>query len=139
MQLQFNDPAQRDRAVTNALKETDPQIVKVALQAARQALPDAAIPVLAKRALEPDFPNEYRVPALQLLGRSASILALEPLLRFAMSGTTLLGKPKLAAKSPEMLIALGGLARNWSTDRRVAPLLAAARASKDREIKSAAS
>ena len=138
MQLQFNDPVLRDRALLNALRETDSQIVKVALQAARSGLPEAAVPILAKRVAEPDFPAEFRTAALQLLGRSNNILALEALLRFAMSGTTLLGKPKLANKSPEMLIALAGLARAWPNDRRAAPLIAAARESKDREIASAA-
>ena len=55
-----------------------------------------------------------------------------------MGGTSLFGKPKLADKSPEMLIALSGLARAWPNDRRAGPLLAAARESKDREIASAA-
>ena len=138
MQLQFNDPIMRDRALLQALRETDSQIVKVALHAARNGLPEAAVPILAKRVADVDFPSEFRTAALQLLGRSNNILALEALLRFAMSGTTLLGKPKLAGKSPEMLIALSGLARSWPNDRRAAPLLAAAKESKDREVASAA-
>jgi hypothetical protein len=138
MQLQFSDPAQRDRALLNALRETDSQIVKVALQAARNGLPEAGVPILAKRVTEADFPAEFRPAAIQLIARSNSILALEALLRFAMGGTTLFGKPKLAEKSPEMLIALGGLARTWPNDRRAGPLLAAARESKDREIAAAA-
>lgn len=138
MQLQFSDPLQRDRALLNALRETDSQIVKVALQASRTGLPEAGVPILTRRIVENDFPPEFRPAALQLIGRSNSVLALEALLRFAMAGTTLLGKPKLAQKSPEMLIALSGLARAWPHDRRAAPLLAAARESKDREIASAA-
>lgn len=138
MQLQFADPGQRDRALLNALRETDPQIMRVALQASRHGLPEAAVPILAKRVTEPDFPAEFRPAALQLIGRSSSILALEALLRFAMGGTSLFGKPKLADKSPEMLIALSGLARTWPNDRRANPLLATARESKDREIAAAA-
>lgn len=138
MQLQFSDPLQRDRALITALRETDSQIVKVALQACRGGLPEAAVPILAKRVIENDFPPEFRPAALQLIGRSNSILALEALLRFAMGGTTLLGKPKLASKSPEMLISLSALARAWPNDRRAAPLLAAARDSKDRAVASAA-
>jgi hypothetical protein len=89
--------------------------------------------------LDPAFPPEFRLAALQLLARTQSMLALEPLLRFVSAGTTLVGKPKLAAKSLEMLIALAGLARNFAGDRRVAPLLALARESKDRDIAGAAS
>jgi hypothetical protein len=138
MQLQFADPAQRDRALLNALRETDSQIVKIALQACRHGMPEAAVPILAKRVVEADFPAEFRPAALHLIGRSNNILALEALLRFGMGGTTLFGKPKLADKSPEMLIALSGLARSWPNDRRAGPLLATARESKDREIAAAA-
>ena len=138
MQLQFADPAHRDRALLSAMRETDPQIMKIALQSCRQGMPEAAVPILSKRVTEPDFPAEYRPAALQLIGRSNNILALEALLRFAMGGTTLFGKPKLADKSPEMLISLSGLARTWPNDRRAGPLLATARESKDREIAAAA-
>jgi hypothetical protein len=134
MQLQFNDPLQRDRALMIAFKENDNQTLKLALQSARHGFPDVAVPVLAKRVAEPGFPPEFRMVALQLLARTRSMLALEALLRFVAGGTTLLGKPKLAAKSPEMLIALTWLARNYAADRRVAPLLAIARESKDRDI-----
>jgi hypothetical protein len=55
-----------------------------------------------------------------------------------LGGTTLLRKPKLAAKSPEMLVALDGLARMWPNERRAAALLALARESTDPEITKAA-
>jgi hypothetical protein len=139
MLLQFQDPAQRARALVVALKENEYPTLKLALQAARQGCPEVAVPVLAKRVVDPQFPADFRPVALQLLARTRSAFALDALLHFVAAGTTLLGKPKLAAKSPEMLIALSGLARNFAADARVAPLLATAAESKDRDIAGAAS
>jgi hypothetical protein len=137
-QLLFNDPVGRDRALASALRDSDVGMLKVGLKAARESMPESVVPILAKRVVDPQFPPEFRTSALQLLARSSSVLALEALLRFAMTGTSLLGKPKLAPKSPEMLIALSGLARTWPNERRAAPLLAAAREQRDGDIAEAA-
>lgn len=137
-QILFNDPMSRDRALVAALRDSDVSMVKIALKAARESMPESIVPILAKRVVEPDFPPEFRTSALHLLTRSNSMLALEALLRFAMGGTTLLGKQKLANKSPEMLIALSGLARTWPNERRASNLLAMARDSKDAETVRAA-
>jgi hypothetical protein len=138
MQLLFKDPIARDRALANAFKESDPAMLRVALKAARSGLPDAGVPVLAKRILDPDFPPEFRIPSIQLLGRSKSLLALDSLLKYVAGGTTLLGKPKLAAKTPEMIAALKGLARTWSNERRAKVLIDLASTSNDPQIVAAA-
>jgi hypothetical protein len=137
-QLSFKDPMARDRALAASFRDADPSLIRAALKDARQGLPDAAVPILAKRILETDFPPEFRVPALQLLARSKSLLALDALLKFVAGGTTLLGKPKLAPKSPEMLTALKGLARSWRSERRASPLVALAASSPDPHIAAAA-
>ena len=134
MRLQFRDPVARDRAVVVALRDPEEELLKIGLKAARDSLPEAAVPLLARRVADPTFPAQYRTSVLHLLARSQSVLALEVLLGFAVSGKTFLGKPALAPKSPEMLIAVSGLARMWSHDRRVADLLERARKSDDREI-----
>ncbi len=138
MQLLFKDPVARDRALATAFKDSDPAMLRVALKAARSGLPDAGVPVLAKRILDPDFPPEFRVPSIQLLGRSKSLLALDSLLKYVSGGTTLLGKPKLAAKTPEMISALKGLARTWSSERRAKVLIELAAVSTDPQILAAA-
>lgn len=137
-QILFSLPMERDRALAAALRDTDPALLKVALRAARESMPESIVPILAKRVADADFPPEFRTSALHLLTRSSSVLALEALLRFALGGTTLLGKPKLAGKSPEMLIAISGLARVWPNERRASGLIALARESKDPEIAKAA-
>jgi hypothetical protein len=92
---------------------------------------------LSKRLVEPDFPPEFRVLAINLLGKSGSVLALEALLHFAQGGKTLLGKPRLAGKSPEMLAALGALARAWPAERRTVVLLEQAKKSRDADVSGA--
>jgi hypothetical protein len=134
----LDTPATRDEAMVAALSDTDVTVLRPAMQAARGHFPASAAPILSKRVMDPAFPPEFRVLGLTLLGRSGSILALEALLHFAQNGRTLLGKPRLAPKSPEMLAALSGLARSWDTERRAAVLLELARKSRDTEIAAAA-
>lgn len=138
MQLMMLNPLERDRALASALRDSDVAMLKVGLKAARDNMPESVVPILAKRVIDPEFPPEFRTSALQLLSRSTSILGLEALLRFVMGGTTILGKQKLAPKSPEMLIALSGLARAWPNERRAMSLVALARDSKDPDIVKAA-
>jgi hypothetical protein len=128
----------RERAIIEGLKDGSADVLKPALQAARSGLPQSAVPVLAKRILESDFPPAFRVLAVSLLGRSGNTLALEALLHFATSGRTLLGRPRLAAKSPEMLAAVTALARTWRADRRAGGILEQALRSRDAQVVAAA-
>ena len=128
----------RERAIIEGLKDGSADVLKPALQAARSGLPQSAVPVLAKRILESDFPPAFRVLALSLLGRSGNTLALEALLHFATSGRTFLGRPRLAAKSPEMLAAVTALARTWRADRRAGGILEQALRSRDAQVVAAA-
>jgi hypothetical protein len=134
LQLQLENAATRDDALLQALQDNDKNVLRTALQAARSNLPERAVPVLAKRVTDGNFPPEFRVMSLFLLGRSSSPVALDALLAYAGGGSSLFGKPKLAAKTPEMLAALGGLARSWGQDKRAAALLDLARKSKDDQI-----
>lgn len=138
VQIQLSDPITRDRALAAALRDPELTMLKIGLKAARTSAPEGVMPFIAKRIQDPAFPRELRMASLHVLARSTSVLALEPLLRFALGGTTLLGKPKLAAKSPEMLVALDGLARMWPNERRASALLALARETTDPEITKAA-
>lgn len=130
----LENPATRDEVLSKALGDTDTAVLRPSLQSARSGLPAVGVPVLARRLLDADFPPEFRVLSLNLLGRSGSVLALEALLHFAQNGTTLFGKPRLAPKSAEMLAALSAMARSWPAERRAAALLAQARRMRDPDI-----
>lgn len=134
LQLQLDNEATRDDALAEALQDSDKHVLRTALQAARTQLPDRAVPVLARRVTDAGYPPEFRVMSLFLLGRSGSPAALDALLAFAGGGSSLFGKPRLAAKTPEMLAALGGLARSWAKEKRAAVLLDLAGKSKDEQI-----
>jgi hypothetical protein len=137
-QLMFRDPAIQDRALCAALRDADRNVLRAALQQARARLPDAGVPILAKRVVDGAFPPEFRVISLHLLGRTSSILALDALLAWAQGGKTLLGRPKLAPRSPEMLAALAAMARSWSHDARAAALIRVAMKSGDEQVVAAA-
>lgn len=135
----LESPTTADEALVLGLRDPEKNVVRAALQAARRKLPDAGVPVLAERVTQdPTFPPEFRVMALHILGRSRNALALDALLHFAQGGRSLLGRPRLAQTSPELLAALGGLARSWSADRRAKALLDVAARSRDERIARAA-
>jgi hypothetical protein len=130
----LENPATRDEVMARALGDADPSVLRPSLQSARSGLPAVAVPVLARRLLDADFPPEFRVLSINLLGRSGNVLALEGLLHFAQNGKTLFGKPRLASKSPEMIAALSAIARSWPGERRAAALLVQAQKMKDTDI-----
>jgi hypothetical protein len=134
LQLATNSPADRERAICLAFGDVDERAVRVGLRAAQDGMPSAAVP-LAIRCLDvAEFSPELRAQVLRAVRNVRTPEVLERLIGYAQAGKTLLGKPKLASKSPEMLSALSGLARNWSQHARVVPLLERARESGDPEI-----
>ncbi|MGH7469626.1 MAG: hypothetical protein ACRENP_16885 [Longimicrobiales bacterium] len=135
--LLLKDPQSRERGLTIALRDTDPSTLGLALRAAKSGLPDDAVPILARRVTDPDFPPEFRLPALQLIGRSRSEQAVEALVGFALTTTNAGDQPKLAAPSPELLAVLKALGQGWRNDRRAQAVLALAAASKDDQIRAA--
>ena len=137
LRLRVENPATREPALAEALRDEDPSVLRTALQAARSGLPETAVPVLARRLVDPMFPPDLLVPGLHVIGRGRSVLALDTLLAYAQGSRSMLGKPKLAPKSPAMLAALGGLARSFPTERRAAALLDVARRSPDEQIRGA--
>jgi hypothetical protein len=138
MQLLLRNSRTRDDALLRCIRDVDPSVIRAGLQHARENMTETVVPVLAKRITETDFPPEFRVMALELLGRSTSTLALDALLDYASAGTTLLGKARLAGRSAELLAALRGLARNWQNERRARALLDMAERTRDESIRMAA-
>lgn len=134
LQLRMENPALREAALASGLADKDKSVLRAALQSARSNMPQSAVPGLAKRVLDNDFPDEFRVMALFLLGKSGHIAALDSLLAYASAGKSLLGKVKLAPTSPEMLAAISGLARSWRNERQARLVLDVAEKSKDQQV-----
>lgn len=137
LKVQFKIPVERDQALVTALRENDAQAVRLALSAADRGLPPAAVPVLVARLTSGALPEEVRPVAIRVLGRSKTAEALEALLALTDGGRTLLGRPKLPPKSPELLTALAALASGWAHDPRCTAILARAAVSDDAEIRAA--
>ncbi|MGH7466839.1 MAG: hypothetical protein ACRENP_02530 [Longimicrobiales bacterium] len=137
LQLWMRSPHERERAICVALADLDERALRAAVAEAQKGVPEAAIPLIARRALE-HLPTDLRSQLLRLLRGQRHPQACDALLRFASAGRTLLGRYKLAPRSTESLIALNVLAETWPADARVAALLARARKADDPEIRAAA-
>lgn len=137
LQLWLRSPIDRDRAVCVALTDTDERALRIGIVEAQKQTPEAAAPLIAKRLAE-NLPAELKTQLVRLLSGLRNPVALDALLKTASAGRTLLGKPKLAAKSPEMLAALKVLASTWANEPRVGTLLARAQKTDDPDIRAAA-
>jgi hypothetical protein len=140
VKLQLKLPAERDEALIAGLRDQDPRTLRLALSlaVALQAFPDGAVPLLVTRATDRALAGDLRALAVRGLGYTRAPAALETLLQITTGGRTLFGREKLAAKSPELLVALAALATGWRDDPRARARLAIAAASADGEIRHAA-
>ena len=140
VKLQLKLPAERDEALVAGLRDQDPRTLRLALglAVALQTCPDTAVPLLVNRATDRTLPGDLRALAVRALGYTRAPAALETLLQITAGGRTLFGREKLAAKSPELLVALAALATGWRHDPRARARLAIAASSTDGEILNAA-
>ncbi len=140
VKLQLKLPAERDEALIAGLRDQDPRTLRLALSiaVALQACPDTAVPLLVNRATDRTLAGDLRALAVRCLGYTKAPAALETLLQLTAGGRTLFRREKLAAKSPELLVALAALATGWRRDPRARARLLIAAASSDEEIRRAA-
>jgi len=135
--LAFGLPEQRVRALGVALTDADPQVQRLALGECLGGCPAPVLPLVSRR-VEDGGDGELRALAIRVLGASAEPAAVQTLVRLASRGRTLLGRVRLAPRSPETLAALAALARGWAGHPAAAPVLAEAVRSSDPEILRAA-
>ena len=140
LQLAVNLPAERDRAVCLALADKDGRAFRIGVRALQNGrVPQSAVPLIANRLGEDSLPTDLRTALVRAVKGVRSPLALDGLLRLVVVGKTVLGRPKLAPRSPELLAALAILADTWAGEPRVRAVLARARGSSDAEIRAAGS
>jgi len=82
--------------------------------------------------------GDDRALAIRALGAARARAARDVLLQLTSGGRTLLGRERLASKSPELLASLAALAAGWASDPAVQAVLERATTSKDAEIRLAA-
>lgn len=137
IKLLLESPAHQPEGVLLGLRDVDEGIVGVALRAALESCPPDAIPLLAAMALDARRPVEIKVPALRILARTRTPAALTVLLALAQHRRRWFRR-RLASKSPELLVAIAGLAGYWNDDPTATEVLAYARQHSDPEIRAAA-
>ena len=128
----------RERVVAAALADEDERTVRMGLLELQEDLPETLVPVLVTRVIKSARSPEIRALGARVLGNSTSTLALDVLIGLAIKGKSLLGRPRLGEKTPEVLASLHSLARAWPAEPRARAALAVAARSKDPEMRRAA-
>lgn len=137
--LLLADPKTCDRAVSDAVADSDERIVRAGLNAAlERGCPRDAIPVLTRRLTEHSLDGMIGALAVKVLApvrltpiQECLIAAtLAPKRRFQF-------RRKLATKSPVVVAALSVLATTWGMEPATQKVLAIAKRSDDPEIQSA--
>jgi hypothetical protein len=119
------------------MADADERMVRMALVEIQEKgeLDDMLVPTLVHRVVTGQRPPEIRVMGVRTLGVTGSTLARDALLDVVVAGKTFFGRPKLAEKSREVVVALSVLRSRWFRDSLVLPVLKVARRSKDPEIR----
>jgi hypothetical protein len=126
MLLKVATDSQRDAAILAALGDPDDQVLRVALGAAIDGCPMAAIPRIARRVTERELESDLDLLAIKVLATSNDPAALECLLSCVTTGRGWFGGRRLAPRSPRLVTALAALVARWPTDPRAVSVLARA-------------
>jgi len=120
-----------------ALEDSDPQIVELGIEAAKQKCPPLVVSYIETIALDEKAASPIRVGAIQALASSGAPSALPTLMKLSWVRKFFLIKG-LADKSSELMAALAAINERWGEDHAAARVLRAARKSKDPQIKAVA-
>ena len=135
--LAMKEAGLKKRALALGLAESDQRLVRMALLAVQEEIPEPLVPVLVNRVVRSNHPRELRAMGVRTLRHSRSSLALEALLDVASTGKSLLGRTKLAPAAPHVLAALQVLSGVWREDPRTRDVIDLAEKSRDPEIRKA--
>lgn len=139
MLLRAAPAGQRDAAVLAAIGDADEQVVRLALGAAADHCPAAAIPRIARRVSDRRLESDLDLLAIKVLATSSDPAALECLLSCVTTGRGWFGGRRLAPRSPRLLAALTALAARWPSDPRAVPVLTRARRHPDPAVRNTVS
>jgi hypothetical protein len=128
-------PATRDVAICTALADADERLVHAAMVAAFAGCPERAVPLLMRRANDPAVPPELRALGVRVLGTARDERVRDWLVARVRVRRRFTGRPRLAAKTPELLAAIAVLANVWHGDPAAHAVLDLARRSADREVR----
>jgi hypothetical protein len=138
VRLQLMLPHEHDLGVRTALDDSDPRIVRLGLAAIQYVCPPDLVARVTSIAVSTAADEEVRGMAVGALAQFRQPQVLEMLLQLLDGGKTILGRPKLAPKSPAVLAALRGLADQWPSERRAQTMLTLGADSVDADVRHAA-
>jgi hypothetical protein len=137
LKMQIGMNSERETALTTALSDPDPEVVRLGLLGLEKSIPRSLEHKIEQIATNQEFSYEIREVAIRALGYSRSQTALAILLALVDGGQTILGRQRLAPKSPGMLAALRALSVGWKSHPMVSEIMARALASSDQAIRGA--
>ena len=138
VRLQLMLPHEHDLGVRTALDDSDPRIVRLGLAAIQYVCPPDLVARVTSIAGSSGADEELRGLAVGALSQFRQPQVLELLLQLLDGGKTMLGRSRLAAKSPAVLAALRALADQWASERRARAMLALGADSADADVRHAA-
>ena len=127
----------RDAAILTGLGDADDQVVRLALGAAVDHCPAAAVPRIAKRVADRELESDLDLLAIKVLAASSDPVALDCLLSCVTTGRGWFGGRRLAPRSPRLLAALAALVVHWPADPRAVSVLARASRHPDPAVRNA--
>jgi hypothetical protein len=134
--LALRSPQRREAALVLALRDQDTLMVRMALIELLHGIPDKLLPMLVEGVvMNTRRSEEIRVLGVKALAKSDAPLARDTLLRIAVAGRTIFGRPRFPPTSPILLAALEALAERWPDHGEVVEVLRRAQRSKDPEIR----
>lgn len=137
LRIMLRDRVRRPEALKRALEAPDPPTVRLGIMAAAEGCPPNIAPMLLQRIHSGHLDPQVRAVAIRAVASVDNPNVIACLLGLAqIKGTLGLGR-KLAAKSPELLAALQGLAAHWPYHPEAAKVLELSQRSKDMEIRRA--
>ncbi len=140
VRLMLKHDAMRADAVVAGCADADERIFGLALAAAlKEPTPRAAVALVRRLDADPELSAELRGRAARVIAASGSRDGMTWLVARLVRRHWLTRRPRLRKKSPEVVAGVGGLAAHWPDAPDASPVLALARASRDHDIRQAAS
>ncbi|MEX0890854.1 MAG: hypothetical protein WEB88_01710 [Gemmatimonadota bacterium] len=137
--LCFRVPDLRERTFVRAMQEGDERVLRLAVaEGAAAQPPRAVVAPLCARLEDEALEDDLRAGLTRLLRGQRTPQVPVMLQRLLSGGRSLLGRPRLAAKSATLLAALEVGAADWRRHSQIKPFLDAAAKSSDGQIRNAA-
>ncbi|HEY9449662.1 MAG TPA: hypothetical protein VIQ60_07895 [Gemmatimonadaceae bacterium] len=139
VRLLVKQAAERDAAICAALRDSDEQVVRLALGAALEQCPDDALEIIVERLTARAFDPDLELLAIRVVGSVRVPAAIDCLIDCAAMGRRWLRGRRPDPRTPRLIAALSCLVANWATEPRVAAILARAARHPDPAVRAVAS